>query len=344
MFTVPHVVLSVGDVMCTVKCAPDTRLAIVHVSTPLLMPQVAPPSSATVQDKPAFVGSVSVIETLVASPWPVFVTVILNPIEVPALTVPWSATFATSIAGQRTVTEASSLAWPSLVVVTEAVLSTVPHVALVVGEVMCTVKCAPESSDAIVQVSTPPLMPQVAPPSSATVQDRPASVGSVSVIDTPVAAPAPMFVTLILKPMSVPALTLPASAVLSIAMLAHSTSVEAESCGEPSLCDAVTVAVLSYVPQLSFVVWLVTCTVKLAPDASTDFVQVRVFDAMLHVAPPSSATDQLMPVLVGSGSVSDTLFAGPGPLFVTLILNPMSVPALTLAASAVLSMARSGNW
>ena len=221
---------------------------------------------------------------------------------------------------------------------------TVPHVALVVGEVMCTVKCAPESSDAIVQVSTPPLMPQVAPPSSATVQDRPASVGSVSVIDTPVAAPAPMFVTLILKPMSVPALTLPASAVLSIAMLAHSTSVEAESCGEPSLCDAVTVAVLSYVPQLSFVVWLVTCTVKLAPDASTDFVQVRVFDAMLHVAPPSSATDQLMPVLFGSGSVSDTLFAGPGPLFVTLILNPMSVPALTLAASAVLSMARSGNW
>ena len=95
---------------------------------------------------------------------------------------------------------------------------------------------------------------------------------------------------------------------------------------------------------VTFVVWLVTCTVKLAPDARTDFVHVRVFDAMLHVAPPSSATVQLMPVFVGSGSVSEALFAGPGPLFVTLILKPMSLPALTLAASAVLSMARSGDW
>ena len=74
-------------------------------------------------------------------------------------------------------------------------------------------KLTPEASDAIVQVSTPLLMPQVAPPSSATVHERPALVGSVSVIDTPVAVPAPMFVTLILNPMSVPALTVPWSAV-----------------------------------------------------------------------------------------------------------------------------------
>src|SRR5439155_19931094 len=121
-------------------------------------------------------------------------------------------------------------------------------------------------------------------------------------------------------------------------------SVDAESCWEPSSCAGDTVALFSYVPQLSFVVWLVTCTVTPTPEARTDFVHVRVFDAMLQVAPPSSATVQLMPVFVGSGSVSETLFAGPGPLFVTLILKPMSLPALTLAASAVLSMARSGDW
>ena len=64
------------------------------------------------------------------------VTVILKPMPVPALTVPWSATFATSIDGQSTEIDALSSPWPSFVVVTEAVLSTVPHVALVVGEVM----------------------------------------------------------------------------------------------------------------------------------------------------------------------------------------------------------------
>ena len=175
--------------MCTVKCAPDASDAIEQVRTPALMPHVAPPSSATVQDKPAFVGSVSVIVTLVASPWPVFVTVILKPTESFALTGSASATFATSMAGQSTVTDVLAWSEPSFSADADAVLFTVPHVVLSVGEVMWTVKCAPAAKLAIVHVSTPWLMPQIAPPSSATVQDRPAFVGSVSVIVTLVALP-----------------------------------------------------------------------------------------------------------------------------------------------------------
>jgi hypothetical protein len=54
--------------------------------------------------------------------------------------------------------------------------------------------------------------------------------------------------------------------------------------------------------------------------------------------------DQLMPVPPGSGSLRVTFFATPGPLFATVIVNPIAVPALTDDASAVLLMVRFGHW
>ena len=48
---------------------------------------------------------------------------------------------------------------------------------------------------------------------------------------------------------------------------------------------------------------------------------------------------QLRPLPVGSVSDSVTLRAMPGPLFVTVIVNPMSSPAETVPSSALLSIA-----
>ena len=44
----------------------------------------------------------------------------------------------------------------------------------------------------------------------------------------------------------------------------------------------------------------------------------------------------------GSGSFSVTPFAVPGPLFVVVIVNPIALPALTDASSAVFTTSRSG--
>jgi hypothetical protein len=86
--------------------------------------------------------------------------------------------------------DAEAWADPAFDVLTVAVLLTVPHVALVVGEVMCTLKLVPAARLAFVHVSTSEATLQVGVPVvPATDQLRPAVVGSVSVIDTFVAAP-----------------------------------------------------------------------------------------------------------------------------------------------------------
>ena len=53
---------------------------------------------------------------------------------------------------------------------------------------------------------------------------------------------------------------------------------------------------------------------------------------------PASSTDQDRPGFVGSTSVRVTPFASPLPEFQTVILNPMSSPAFTCAASAVFTI------
>src|SRR5436190_17712318 len=103
--------------------------------------------------------------------------------------------------GQFTVTE--SLAWsePSLDVETRAVLFTVPHVAGVVGEVMCTCLAAPEPRLPKLHERTPFAIEQPELLLAASiVQLSPALVGSVSVTVTPLAVPAPLLVAVMTKP------------------------------------------------------------------------------------------------------------------------------------------------
>src|SRR5687768_3967399 len=51
-----------------------------------------------------------------------------------------------------------------------------------------------------------------------------------------------------------------------------------------------------------------------------------------------------MPDPAGSGSLSVTPLAEPGPLLVTVIVKPIGEPAFTEAASAVFVIARFGHW
>src|SRR6266487_507453 len=53
--------------------------------------------------------------------------------------------------------------------------------------------------------------------------------------------------------------------------------------------------------------------------------------------------DQLIPVPVGRGSDIVTLLAVPWPLLVTVMVNPIDVPALTDEASACLVICRAGH-
>src|SRR5689334_23744029 len=91
------------------------------------------------------------------------------------------------------------------------------------------------------------------------VQDKPAVLGSASVTLTPVAVPAPLLVTVSLKPMGSPALTEAASAVLTILTSAQLTVTESELSPEPSFVD-VTLPVLWIVQHLADVAGDVRCT------------------------------------------------------------------------------------
>ena len=97
----PPVAPVVGEVMCTVNVlaacvVPAGTVTGPQVSTPAAIAQLPPqpaPCEAIVQDRPAFVGSVSVKVTPCASPVPVLYTVIVNPIGLPTFTFAASAVF-----------------------------------------------------------------------------------------------------------------------------------------------------------------------------------------------------------------------------------------------------------
>src|SRR5260370_771694 len=115
----------------------------------------------------------------------------------PALTVPWSATLVIVTTAQLTMIGIGpTLGLPSLLVVTDAELLTVPQVADVVGEVMWTWKDAEGARSTGPKWRTPVVMvqvPVVAPASM--LQLSPELVGRVSETVTPVAVPAPVLVT-----------------------------------------------------------------------------------------------------------------------------------------------------
>src|SRR6266571_3935719 len=115
----------------------------------------------------------------------------------PALTVPWSATLVMVMTAQLTMIGIGPTeGLPSLVVVAEAELLTVPQVAEVVGEVMWTWTEAPGARSTGPKCRTPAVMvqvPVVAPASM--LQLRPELVGRVSETVTLRAMPSPLLAT-----------------------------------------------------------------------------------------------------------------------------------------------------
>ena len=172
-------------------------------------------------------GSVSLRVTLLELPVPPAVTMIVKVATLPVTTGPFPD-FATVTSGwQFTVIDA--VAGPALSAPAEtlALLPTVPQVAVVVGDVTCTVKLDADARLAFVQVRTPAAMPHVGVPVvPAIVQLRPAFVGKVSVIDTLLALPAPVLLTVTVNPIGEPAVTDAASAVLVIASDGERTALD----------------------------------------------------------------------------------------------------------------------
>ena len=129
---------------------------------------------------------------------------------------PPSGVFSTVTSGQFTTTLAVAWSVPSLVVLTLAVLLTVPQSAASVAPEMWMLKLAPAARLGLVQVRTSvptgPVMaqfrPVVLPVGAAAVQSTPAGSGSLTL--TPRAVPVPVFVTVMSKPIESPALTGPA--------------------------------------------------------------------------------------------------------------------------------------
>src|SRR5438132_1701556 len=112
-------------------------------------------------------------------------------------------------------------------------------------------------------------------------QSTPAPPGSGSLIETPVASPAPVFESFTVKPMSEPAFTEAASAVLVIVRLGQFTVIvavaELSVWSDPSL-SATTVAVFESVPQSWASVTPEMWIVFDAPSSSVANVQLRAPD------------------------------------------------------------------
>ena len=226
---VAQLAADVPEVTWTLAEAPAPRSPNEQVSVP--DPMEHPTTEGeTDQVIPGPEGSGSDKVTLVAVPVPLLVTRIVKPIGSPAETVVASAVLLMARFGHLTWMEAEALALPSLVVVTSAVLLTVPQLALVVGDVMWTCLLAPLPRVPKLQERTPLEIEQpVSDPPASIDHVIPALVGSVSETATPVADPVPLFVTVIRNPMGEPAETELASATLVIAMSEHATVAEAEA-------------------------------------------------------------------------------------------------------------------
>src|SRR4051794_1753523 len=197
-----------------------------HARSPFVIVQSCWPLPPSIdQSRPALVGSGSSRCTSLAVPGPAFATVIRNPTWSAASTVVSSATFVTEIAGQLTVIVTLPVdGLPSLPVVALALFTTLPQVADVVGELMCTVLLAPGSMSSKEQVNTPCAIAHwAAPVPPSIVQPRPAFVGRMSVTTTLVAVPAPLFVTVMVYPIVSPALTTASSATFEMTSAAHLT-------------------------------------------------------------------------------------------------------------------------
>src|SRR5438093_1571932 len=181
------------------------------------------------------------------------------------------------------------------------------------------------------QLSTPPVREQpLSEPAASIDQVRPALAGNVSLTATPVAVPVPAALpldTVITKPIEVPALTVPASAVLVILRTGHWTVMligpsELFDWVPPPSLVAEAEALLATGPQVSAVVGEVMWTCLLAPATRSPKLQASL--PLLIVQPlsePAALIDQLRPVLVGSVSLTVTPFAVPAPLSLDTVIT-----------------------
>ena len=175
----------------------------------------------------------------------------------------------------------------------------------------------------------------------------PAGSGSVTV--TLVAVPAPVLLTVMSKPMVVPALTGPAGfAVFVMLTDAQFTVVVTSADWTRLLLSAVTVALLLTAPQVLPVVCEITWMVIVCPGAMVLKVQVSTCGFAAEIEHPegvfAGVSDQLSPVLFGRVSVTTALRAMPAVLgLATVITKPTWLPAFTEGASAVLVMVSAGG-
>ncbi len=113
------------------------------------------------------------------------------------------------------------------------------------------------------------------------------------------------------------------------------------------MLEACALAVLVYtVHGVPTDVALETCTCAEAPGARSPNAQFRVLFCIEQLPGPAYAglIDQLMPLPVGSGSDNVADRAIPAPVLPTEIVKPMLLPTLTVAASAVLTIVRFGQF
>src|SRR6266542_608402 len=350
--TCPHVAEVVGEVMWTCLLVPEAMVPKAQLSDwlptePVIVHPESEPPASMAQFSPVLVGRVSVTVTPVAVPVPPAVAVITNPIVLPAFTGLAPATWVMEMEGQFTVMEASRASPPAFVELTEAVLVTCPQVLAVVGEVMWTLALDPEArlNPDPPQVSTPLPMPQVHPPvvSAVTIdQLSPALVGRVSVTVTPLAVPVPPAVAVITNPIVLPAFTGLASATLVMEMEGQFTVMEASRESPPAFVE-LTEAVLVTCPQVSAVVGEVMWTCLLVPEAMVPKLHVSTWlptePVIVHPESERPASMvQFSPSFLGRVSVTVTPVAEPVPPAVTVITNPMGLPAFTVPASATLVM------
>src|SRR5439155_925357 len=153
------------------------------------------------------------------------------------------------------------------------------------------------------------------------------------------AVPGPALETVIVKPMSSPALTGDASAFFTIDRSGLLHVMSAESCASGVLSE-VAVALLSYSVHSAKDVVAVTWRVKLLPEPRStgshfsSWLPTAPVIAQFGVTSPvgPESIDQVTPAPepAGSGlSSRTTFFAVPGPALATVIVNPMSSPAST---------------
>ena len=283
------------------------------------------------------VGSASESVTLVAVPVPaaeLLLTVIVKPMLLPALTVAASAVFVIERLGHWTVVEALAVTWAWLVAWADAVLLYVLQLALVVELVtwMLTLPFwarSPRLQESVLLVIEHPVT------AGLMLHEIPVPVGSASETDTDLAVPTPLLLTVIVKPIELPASTVAASAVLVMSRSGQFTTTCAVACAEPSFV-VVTLAVFEIVAQLAKVVAEVRWTFLLAPAASVPKLHVRTPLEIEH--PVSELAASMLhdsPLVVGRLSVTVTPVAEPAPSFFAVIVNPIVSPAFTGEASAV---------